>query len=274
MIPVPTTLRETARFSLRATRLAADQLRRTHGCTGNPRGLALFHWGRCGSTVLGFLLNQHPCVYWDGEALMFERKSERWLRRLQGARGESGLDDLRRLMRYALDRTYAFYAYGPLGYSSSRELIDDLLTLGFDRFVVLERKNTLRRVVSANIGMQHKVWVLRRGKSPMLRQVELPLQFPNGDTLLHRIRTLQDWYAKARQALSGLPTLELTYEEQVLQDPRVAYRLVCNFIGLEAAPVRVLFERVNPFPLQQMVTNYDAIAAALRDTEFEWMLTG
>lgn len=101
MIPVPTTLRETYRFLRRAALLAADQLRRTHGCTGNPRGLALVHWGRCGSTVLGFLLNQHPCVYWDGEALMLERKSERWLRRLQGARGESNLDDLRRLMRYA-----------------------------------------------------------------------------------------------------------------------------------------------------------------------------
>jgi len=54
----------------------------------------------------------------------------------------------------------------------------------------------------------------------------------------------------------------------------VAYRSVCGFIGLEAAPVRVPYERVNPFPLQQIVTNYDAIAAALRDTEFEWMLTG
>jgi len=274
MIPLPTTLRETARFSLRATRLAADQLRRSHGCTGNPRGLALVHWGRCGSTVLGFLLNQHPCVYWDGEALMLERKSECWLRRLQGARGKSNLDDLRRLMRYARGRTYAVSANGPFGYSSSRELIDDLLTLGFDRFVVLERKNTLRRVVSAHIGMRHKAWVLRRGKSPRLRQVEVPLQFPNGDTLLQRLRMLQDWYAKARQELSGLPTLELTYEEQIMQNPQVAYRLVCDFIGLEAVPVRVLFDRVNPYPLQQMVTNYDAIAAALQDTEFEWMLTG
>lgn len=142
-------------------------------------------------------------------------------------------------------------ANGPFGYSSSRALIDDLLTLGFDRFVVLERKNTLRRVVSAHIGMRHKAWVLRRGRSPRLRQVGVPLQFPNGDTLLQRLRALRDWYAKARQALSGLPTLELTYEEQILQDPRVAYRLVCDFIGLEAVSVRVLFDRVNPYALQQ-----------------------
>ena len=54
----------------------------------------------------------------------------------------------------------------------------------------------------------------------------------------------------------------------------MAYRSVCEFIGLEAAPVRVPYERVNPFPLQQMVTNYDTIAAALQDTVFEWMLTG
>lgn len=103
--------------------------------------------------------------------------------------------------------------------------------------------------------------------------MELPLQFPNGDMLLQLLRVLRDRYANARQALSGLPTLELTYEEHVLRDPRVAYRLVSDFMGLETAPVRVHFDRVNPYPLQQMVTNHDAIAAALRDTEFEWMLT-
>ena len=27
----------------------------------------MFHPGRCGSTVLGNLLNQHPSIEWDGE---------------------------------------------------------------------------------------------------------------------------------------------------------------------------------------------------------------
>ena len=32
-----------------------------------PGGVAMFHTGRCGSTVLSDLLDQHPRVYWDGE---------------------------------------------------------------------------------------------------------------------------------------------------------------------------------------------------------------
>jgi len=134
---------------------------------------------------------------------MLERKSERGC--AAAGAGRVNLDDLRRLMRYARGRTYAVSAKWPIrATASSRALIDDLLTLGFDRFVVLERKNTLRRVVRAHRNPAQGLGAAT-GTSPMLRQVELPLQFPNGDTLCNGYAACQDWYAKARQRCPACP---------------------------------------------------------------------
>ncbi|NEQ34055.1 MAG: hypothetical protein F6K04_24205 [Leptolyngbya sp. SIO4C5] len=46
--------------------------------------IAMLHYGRCGSTVLGDLLGQHPDIFWDSE--VFERLytqqlwESRWLK--------------------------------------------------------------------------------------------------------------------------------------------------------------------------------------------------
>jgi len=231
------------------------------------------HWGRCGSTVLGYLLHQHPRIYWDGEALQYHRASERWLRRLQGVRGEHARQDLAVLMRFARGRTYVVSAKGPSGYASPRELVENLSGLGFGHFVVLERRNVLRRVVSSAVGIQHKVWARPRGRTARLRRVRVPLTFASGESLEDRIRSLQGWYADMRRALADCDTLELAYEDHVEQDPREAYRAVCAFLGFDAAPVRVRYQRLNPFTLPEIVANFDEVSSALRGTEFEWMLT-
>ena len=46
--------------------------------------VAMFHMGRCGSTVLAKMLEQHPRIFWDGE--IYERVSPRLYHRL-GPRG-------------------------------------------------------------------------------------------------------------------------------------------------------------------------------------------
>ena len=68
-------------------RLLGDQLSYVPPHSAKYRNLAVIHKGRCGSTVLGALLSQNPCVYWDGEALEPHGNPSKWLRRLQGARG-------------------------------------------------------------------------------------------------------------------------------------------------------------------------------------------
>ena len=67
--------------------------------------------------------------------------------------------------------------------------------------------------------------------------------------------------------------LQLTYEEHISIDPTVGYRAVCDFLGLQAPPVVMRLRKTNPFPLQDIVQNWDEVVDALSGTEYAWMLT-
>lgn len=264
-------IEDVAVFAHRTARFLADRVAPVPPPDGLPLALALVHEGRCGSTVLGSLLGQNPAFYWDGEALLPHRDSERWFRSLQGARGEDKARDLRALMRYARGRVYTLSVKGRFGYPRKRDLFRDLFALGFDRFVTLERRNLLRWVVSVQVGRQHRTLHLRKGRRAELRRVHIPLADPDGFTLLDQLERLKESHANAKRRVAGFPALHLEYETHVLDDPRVAYRAVCEFLGVEPTPVRITHERVNPYPLDRTITNYDEVRAALAGTEFEWM---
>lgn len=262
---------DVAVFTHRASRFLADRVAPVPEASGTPHALALFHEGRCGSTVLGALLSQNPHVYWDGEALLPHRPSERWFRRLQGARGEDNLQDLRALMRYSRGRVYTLSAKGRFGYPRREDVLPDLLALGFDHFVTLERRNLLRWVVSVEVGKQHRAWHRRRGQARRRHPVRVPLADPHGFTILDQLQRLKGDNEDARRRLAEHPTLHLVYEDHIRQDPRVAYRAVCDHLGIEPTPVEITHERVNPYPLDQTVSNYAEVRSVIEGTEFEWM---
>jgi hypothetical protein len=72
--------------------------------------------------------------------------------------------------------------------------------------------------------------------------------------------------------LADKDVLQLTYEDDILKDPRIAYRRVCGYLGLEPCPAFVRHARSNPFRLDEIIENYDEVKQALSGTEFEWML--
>lgn len=66
--------------------------------------------------------------------------------------------------------------------------------------------------------------------------------------------------------------LGLTYEDDIENDPRVAYTKVCRFIGVEPEDPDVTLRRTSPEPLHTLIENFDEVEAALKGTEHEWML--
>lgn len=146
----------------------------------------------------------------------------------------------------------------------------------FDRFIVLHRHNYLRMLVSRAAGRTTGAWHSRAAAAGPA-QVELPVaNFVWRSwcgSLLECLRDLDAQHARLLGLLDGRRVLHLNYEEHISADPAVAYRAVCDFLGLLAPPVAVRLRKTNPFPLQQSVRNWDEVVGALSGTEYAWMLT-
>ena len=191
---------------------------------------------------------------------------------MQGIKGQCFHEDLIRLKRFAKGRIYTLSQKGLYGFETTSALVSALRRAGFDSFVILERRNVLRWLVSAEIGIQHKVWHVRSLDPPKPKAVNIPLRFDEGISLYDRLLAIESWYPQLRTCLAGSPVLNLTYENDIVPAPTAAYRLVCDFVGVEAKETAIYTGVVNPFPLQKTITNFDEVRGYLNGTRFEWMI--
>jgi hypothetical protein len=118
----------------------------------NPLGVAMFHFGRVGSTVVSELLNQNPNIKWDNELMctlgsnkcdLFDKDYENdWLKILlnrysrtkQKVYGfETKAIQQADLGRDALNMNFSVY-------------MDYLSKYGMSKFLILKRKNILKQV--------------------------------------------------------------------------------------------------------------------------------
>ena len=244
--------------------------------------VVMFHTGRCGSTVLADMLGQHRGVLWEGE--LYQRFFHIWAR--QGKRVDplrfhvDPVELLRRRQSRSGLRYYGlevkFFHLRIAGYELET-FVAALDPLGFRHFVSLERRNQLRAIVSSLVGGE--VGYHRRGAAPAtLHRVTLdPARVAiDRETrpLLAYLEDYEERFAALRRVLPPRATLHLVYEDDIRDDPRVAYRRLCEFLALEAKAPTINYDRTNPFALEEMLANFDEVAAALRDTRFEWMLHG
>lgn len=266
------------------------------GAIGTPAvRVGMFHMGRCGSTVLGNLLAAQGEVFWAGE--IFEDLSRRYgdmARRSDAAasilrRSLAEPASLRAWVRRAdYPRAYRVYGFetkylreqhlGPDGLAMGVEMYVGLLgRLGFDRFIVLDRYNYLRMLASRAAGRATGTWHRRQAsESPVAIQLHpAHMTWGNGrGTLCECLRNLDDERAGLGTALAGRQVLYLNYGEHIERDPQLAYRHVCEFLGLPARPAPVTLRRTNPFPLERIIADWKEVVAALRGTSWEWMLGG
>jgi hypothetical protein len=230
----------------------------------------MFHVGRSGSRVLASLLDQHPRVFWDGE--LYEPSHRIW------RPGRDPMALLDRRMRLAGRRWYGFemkFFHARLVDRPFPAMLQALFERGFDRFIVLRRRNTLRKVVSS-VRLHTERRSHRGPGEAELRRLRIDVDDLRIDRdrkpLLDYLEDYERQFARLDEALQGRPVLRLTYEEDIAEDPTRAYRRCCEFLGIEPRPAEVAFGRTNPFPLREILTNADEVAEALRGSPFEWMI--
>lgn len=243
--------------------------------------IAMLHYGRCGSSVLCDLLEQHPDIFWDAE--VFERMFRKQLREARFIQDPILL--LRVRMALARNRYYgfetkchpAYHLCPPILNTSSSSYIETLKQLGYGHFVVLKRQNYLRQQVSEEVGRQSgHVWHQPAGAAASVRQITIDVNCVRFGgyrvCLLESFKERDQGYGELSSLLASDRALWLTYEEHILHDPTKGYQQVCDFIGVEPHAVTIKRSRTNPFPLKDILQNFAEVEACLRDTDYEWML--
>ena len=242
-------------------------------------GVVIWHVGRCGSSVLGRCLNQHPQVQWENEIF------NRWMPQRRGvlpvpplSEAISSVQQRQQKLFQVVEVKFLPCQHPGIFGLSALELADELSKAGFYYSVLLERSNTLRRMVSHCRALQgHSYHLELTQPPPQPDLMPLPLEKIRVGT---EERSLLEWLEIIPQAYQELsrglrlrgPLLELTYEQDLEADPLEAYRKISRFLQLEPAPASILLQRTNPFPLSATVSNLDAIRRVLQDTEMAWML--
>lgn len=227
--------------------------------------------------MLGDLLNQHPAVHWLGEIYEWPE-----FRNAPAAPGP-GSELLRRLRTRlpGIEKPVAgieakFYHLHDHGVAL-HEFLDELRreSGGPCRFIVLRRRNYLRKIVSSLAARQRSQWFARPGSPVAPVQVEIqPERVCIDGDAQPLLDYLRDWDAQFDQLdaeLAGEESLSLTYEDDIEQDPLVAYGKVCDYLGLPVAAPEVRYTRTTPGPLEDIVTTLDAVRKSLAGSRYEWM---
>ena len=251
-------------------------------------GLATWHQGRCGSSVLGSLLNQHSQIQAQNE--IFSRyMPRRW--------GDQPVPPMQEVWAAAVRQAHKpvlnvevkclsaqnFALYATARFSDWLQAAADQ---GFERHLLIHRRNGLRRLVSHLMAQRSGVYVQPHDAQPHEladRQLTIDLEAIREGVETHSLLgwlecydhthqqvrdELRQWCSEKQQP----PPLELIYEEVIEPSPQLAYGQVCGVLGLEPEPVQVRLKRINPEPLVQLIRNWPDVEALLAPTRFAWML--
>ncbi len=135
------------------------------------------------------------------------------------------------------------------------------------------RRNKLRVFISETIAKNTGKWSARN-------QNDLPKE--KGRVTLDPVKTvlaingLQQDDRVAREMLANIPgKREIIYENMFLPNGDFAPQVIksCGkVLGRTDLDPRPSNTRMNPEPLPELIENFDAVEAALKDTEFAWMI--
>ena len=227
------------------------------------------------------MLRQHTFeeVEWDGE--VFERQFNG---DLTAWRDTPPLKFLADRIRASSARVYGFevkcHSSQHLAPGWVNTSIDDFLAAmrasGVTDYVIFKRSNYLRQLVSFYVGWQRKRWHNDAGETPELTRIQLELNSCRigsySREMIALFMEIDDMYARLDHLLKKERVLQLTYEKDIRSDPRIGYQRLARWLDLEFLTPSVTLGRSNPYPLRQVLSNYEQVAARLRESEYAWML--
>jgi LPS sulfotransferase NodH len=242
----------------------------------NKQNVAMLHTGRCGSTVLGSMLHQHKSMSWVGEPFEPYMQKEKKFKDFNEAINIQRGAKIAPVLLFAIKHLEQLHLNKHCLNINKKELVEALNEFKDIKFISLERNNYLKRAVSAEIARSKKQWHVKKGDSNSQKKVHINVEnFQTGHTYQSLIELFDSMTESYQTLCNELPkgsTLYLTYEEDILENPLKAYYKVCQFLKLPEQKVRVNLKKTNPFPLSELIINYDEVYQYLEPTKYKWML--
>ena len=135
------------------------------------------------------------------------------------------------------------------------------------KIIHLIRRNRLRTVISLEIAFKTGQWTQSSKANPSEIKVKRLLMEPS--KLIKRLEQIEEGEATARARFRDRQVLEVVYEELV-KSPKSVFESVGIYLGVNGIdPAQIRLRRQNPETLQQLIINYEEVAAALRNSRFE-----
>lgn len=243
---VPKTQQLRAYLRLARRRPRRDQLR-----------VVVFAQGRTGSTLLVDLLGAAPGVHADGEILA---RPVLWPRGwVEAAR------------RHRVANTAYCFKVKIYQLTDAQRVADPGRWLGGManagwQVIYLHRRNLLRHVLSNMVAERRGTFEIRGRDVPVVDRLTVD---PN--ELIRWMRIRRATGEAERAALAQIAHTSVCYEDDLLDGARhqMTYDRLAVDLGLPAGEVRTDVRRTTPDRLEDIVENYDELAAALRGTEWE-----
>lgn len=250
--------------------------------------VVIVHVGRSGSRLLGDLLDQHSQITWHGE--IYRQLFQSW--------DSQGLDyhdptltaDPIDLVRSHLATTQTLIVGFEVKFFHLDRLnitiphyFDRLVDLGFDRIIVLKRNNLLRKIVSSLVAQERRQYHQAANTPAVLTPITIDLAAISIDrqrpplSLKQFIDRYEEQFSQLNSYLQDqkqqLSYLELSYEDDIQNDPLISYRKSCKFLNIAPESPRITYGKTNPFPLRDIIQNYDQVASYLASTPHSWMVS-
>jgi hypothetical protein len=237
--------------------------------------VAILHHGRCGSTVLGNLLDQNKQMLNKSEIFHHQE-----FKNPSRAEIKEYIE-----LKMSFDNTPYFLF--ETKFLSSQHLsaefinynLEDYITmlkeLGFDQFIVIKRKNYFLRSISAELGRKRKQW---HSANKVFEKTKVHIDvnsFIVGDKTmpyLDHFKYMDEEYTRLENILKNDKVLNLVYEEDIEKDPKIAYSKVCEFLNITNQDVQVTFKKLNKEKFSEIIENSEEIENLLSKTAYKWML--
>lgn len=231
----------------------------------------MWHPGRCGSTVIADLIQQDGRIDWAGEIL------ERFSKNPPPKIMKSG--DIPKEVYRKIKKRQRIAGYRPFGFEMKlwhykrlelefEEVIEILQQLGFNKNIVLERKNYLRRGVSGEVARTVGQFHLKQGQERKSTKIKINV---SDDSYLNWLKFQERYYQELKEKLPR-DFLYLCYEDDIESDPYNGYCKIMQNFGYSPKVLSTQLVKTNPYRLSDIIENYDEVCNYLVNTPYHWMV--